>query len=75
MPANVVVVFIAAAEADTERVVARWWRLAAFMKALDLLHWEMRAASHHHTAMAIEMASKGGTFVHCRHLFCLIKRS
>ena len=59
---------------DTERVVARWRRLVAFVKALDLLHRAMRAVSHHRTAMAIEMASKGGTFVRCRRLFCLIKR-
>ena len=54
---------------DTEKC------LVAFMKALDLLHWGMCTVSHHCTAMAIEMASNGGTFVRCRHLFCLIKRS
>jgi hypothetical protein len=46
------------------------------MKALDLLHWAMGAVLHHHTAiMSIEMASNGGTFDHCRRLFCLDKRS
>jgi len=54
---------------DTEQVVARWRRLMAFMKALDLQHWAMRAVLHHCTAMAIEMASEGGTFVHCGRLF------
>ena len=47
----------------------------AFMKALDLLHWVMRAVLHHRTAMAIEMAGDGDTFVLCRHLFWLIKHS
>ena len=61
--------------ADTERVVARRRRLVSFMKALDLLHWAMGAVLHHRTAMSIEMASNGGTFVHCRRLFCLDKRS
>jgi hypothetical protein len=61
---------------NTERVVVRWRRLVAFMKAMDLLHWAMRAVLHHCIAiMAIEMASNGGTFVRCRRLFCLIKRS
>jgi len=41
---------------NTEQVVARWRRLVAFIKTLDLLHREMRALSHHRTAIAIEMA-------------------
>ena len=41
---------------DTERVVARWRRLVAFMKALDHLHQAMHAVSHHRAAMAVEMA-------------------
>jgi hypothetical protein len=60
---------------NTERIVARWWRLVAFMKALDLFHWTMCMVLHHRTAMAIEMASNGGTFVCCYRVFCLIKRS
>ena len=55
----------------TERVVTRWWRLVAFMKALDLLHWEMLTALHRHTAMAIKKACNGGAFVCCRRRFCL----
>jgi hypothetical protein len=47
--------------------------LMAFMKALDLLHRTMCAVLHHHTAMAIEMASDGGTFVCCHRIFCLIR--
>jgi hypothetical protein len=50
-------------QGNTEQVVARWRRLVAFMKALDLLHQAMPSVLHHHTAMAIEMASNGGTFV------------
>ena len=60
---------------DTERVVARWRHLVAFMKALDLLHQAMLTVFHRRTAMAIEMACDGGTFVRCQRLFCLIKRS
>jgi len=59
-------------QGNTERVVARWRRLVASIKALDLLHWAMRAVSHHRIAMAIEIASDGGAFV-CRcHLFRLL---
>ena len=31
---------------------------SGFMKALQLLHWEMRAVLHHRTAMAIEILTK-----------------
>ena len=48
---------------DTERVVAQWRHLVAFMKALDLLHQAMNALLHHRTAMAIKMACNGGAFV------------
>jgi len=51
---------------DTERVVARWRRLVAFMKVLDLLHQAMLAVFHYRTAMAMEMASDGGAFVQWR---------
>jgi hypothetical protein len=47
---------------DTERVVARWRRLVAFIKALDLFHKAMLLVVHRCTAMAIEMASDKGTF-------------
>ncbi len=60
---------------NTEQVVARWRRLVAFMKALNLLYQAMLAVFHRCTAMAIKMASDRGTFVRCRRLFCLIKRS
>ena len=58
---------------NTEQVFARWQRLVAFIKALDLLHQSMRVVLHRHTSMAIEKASDGGTFVRCRRLVRLIK--
>ena len=56
---------------DTEQVVARWRRSVASGEAL-LLHWAMRFVLHRRTAMAIEMARNGGTFVRHRHLFRLL---
>ena len=41
---------------NTERVVARWQSLVAFMKALDHLHQAMHSVSHRRTVMAIKMA-------------------
>ena len=49
----------------SERVLARWWRLVAFMKATKLLHRAMRAVSYCRITTAIEMASKGGGHVAC----------
>jgi len=57
---------------NTERLVARWRRLLAYIIALDLLHRAMRTVSHHCTAMAIEIASDGGAFVRRRHLYRLL---
>ena len=57
---------------DTERVVARWRSLVAFMKALDHLNREMRSVFHRHIAMAIEMARDGGAFVRRCCLFRLL---
>jgi hypothetical protein len=57
---------------DTERVVARWWRSVASGEALVMLHRAMRSVSHWRTAMAIEMARDGGTFVRHRRLFRLL---
>ena len=51
----------------------RWRRTVASGIALDMLHWVMPSVSQSSTAIAIEMASNGGTFVRCCHLFCLIK--
>ena len=50
----------------SERVLTRWWRLVAFMKAMNLLHQAMCAVLYCHIATAIEMASKGGG--HFAHL-------
>jgi len=60
---------------NTERVVARWRRLVASIKALDLLHRAMRVVSHQRTAMAIKMARNGGAFVRRRQLFDCCNRS
>jgi len=57
---------------NTERLVTPWKHLVAFIKALDLLHREMHAVLHQHTAMAIEIASDGGAFVRRRRLFRLL---
>ena len=57
---------------DTERVVARWRRSVASGEALVMLHRAMRSVLHRRTAMAIEMARDGGTFVRRRRLFRLL---
>ena len=44
----------------SERVLARWWRLLAFMKATNLLHLAMQAVLYRRIATAIEMTSKEG---------------
>ncbi len=56
---------------NREWVVAQWWHLVAFMKALDLLHQAMNVVLHRCTAMTIEMACNGGAFIPCHRLFCL----
>jgi hypothetical protein len=64
-------VALAASGGDTEQVVAQWWHLVSFMKALDLLHWVMNVVLHRRTAIAIEMVCGRGAFVCCCRLFCL----
>jgi hypothetical protein len=49
---------------DTEQVVAQWWLPGASSVALDLLYWAMLCALLQCIRMTIEMACKGGTFVH-----------
>ncbi len=44
--------------------LTRWCRSISSSKALDLLHWEMCAVLYQRIAMAIEMASKYGVFLH-----------
>ena len=38
-------------------ILAQWRHLVASIKALDLLHWEMRAVLYRRTAAAIKMTS------------------
>jgi hypothetical protein len=57
---------------DTERVVAQWRRSVASGETLVMLHRVMRSILHRRTAMAIEMARDGGTFVRHRLLFRLL---
>ncbi len=45
---------------NIEQLVAQWWHLEASGTALDMLHWAMCFVLHQCTAMAIEMASRGG---------------
>jgi hypothetical protein len=45
-----------------ERMLAQWWHLVAFMKAMNLLHQVMHAVYYHRIAMAIKLPRKVGTF-------------
>ena len=44
-------------------ILARWQRLVASNKALNLLYWAMRTVLYRRTTMAIKMASLLGTFL------------
>ena len=58
---------------NTEQVFARWRHPGASSVALDLLHWVMLLALLQCPSTAIKMAcDRGGTFVCCSHLFCLL---
>ena len=46
----------------SERVLVRWWRLVAFMKATNLLHRAMRVVYYRRITITIEMAIKVGIF-------------
>ncbi len=48
-----------------------WWCTVASRVALDLLYQAICSQSRWCIIMAIKMACNGGTFVCCRHLFCL----
>ena len=52
-----------------ERVLARWWHLVAFMKALDLLHRAMRSVSYRRIVMVIEWPAR---WVHFASAFRLL---
>ena len=54
-----------------ERVLARWWRLVAFMKATNLFHQGMHAVLYCRIATAIKMASNGGGHVAHRCVDCV----
>jgi hypothetical protein len=43
-------------------ILARWQRLVASTKALNLLYWAMRAVSYKRTSVAFKMASLFGLF-------------
>jgi hypothetical protein len=51
-------------------ILARWWRLVASNKALDLLHRAMWAVTYWRIAMAIKTASFLGVFVDCCLFAC-----
>jgi hypothetical protein len=51
-------------------ILARWRRPVASSKALDLLHWAMRAVLYRRTASAIIMATFLGAFVDCCLFAC-----
>ena len=51
-------------------ILARWQRLVASNKALNLLYWAMRAVLYRRTAMAIKMATFLGAFVDCCLFAC-----
>ena len=57
---------------NMEQVVAQWQCPVASDEALVMLHRAMRSVWHRRTAMAIEMAHDGGTFVRRRRLFQLL---
>jgi hypothetical protein len=46
-------------------IFARWWRLVASNKALNLLHWAMCAVTYRRITIAIKTASFLGVFVDC----------
>jgi len=47
---------------DTAQALNRWRHPVASSEALDVLHWEMRPASYHCIAMAIEIAIDSPAF-------------
>jgi hypothetical protein len=51
-------------------ILARWRRLVASNKAINLLHWAMCVVTYQHIAMAIKTASFLGQFVDCCLFAC-----
>jgi hypothetical protein len=50
-------------------ILAQWWRLVAFLKALNLLHWAMCMVMYQRIAMAINSATFLESFVDCCFFF------
>ena len=61
----IVVMIVALVAAGAIWSVTRWWHSVASSEVLFVLNREMHSVSHRRTAMVIEMARNGGTFV-CR---------
>ena len=57
-PSRAILMAMAVRWCDTA-CIARWWRLMAFMKATNLLHWVMRAVLYRRIATAIDQ-QRGG---------------
>jgi hypothetical protein len=51
-------------------ILARWWCLVAFYKAIKLLHWAMCTVPYRRIAMAINSATFLGAFVDCCMFAC-----
>ncbi len=51
-------------------ILAQWWHPVASSKALDLLHWAMRAVLYWCTAAPMNMATFLGVFVDCCLFAC-----
>jgi hypothetical protein len=51
-------------------ILARWWRLVAFKKSLNLLHQAMCVVMHRRIATAINLATFLESFVDCYLFAC-----
>ncbi len=51
-------------------ILTQWRRPVASSKALDLIHWAMRAVLYWHTTSAINIATFLGVFVDCCLFAC-----
>jgi hypothetical protein len=51
-------------------ILARWWRLVASNKALNLLHWVMYTVTYRCITIAIKTATFLGAFVDCCLFAC-----
>jgi hypothetical protein len=53
-----------------EQVLARWWCLVAFMKAMNHLHWVMRLVLYRRIAMVIKNGQQSGYIMNRRFVDC-----